>query len=297
MFDLNDVAIFVRVARDGSFVAAGRRLGIPSNTISRRVQELEALLKTRLLHRSTRKLSLTVAGRRFFEQCAIGIDDIEQAHQDLFDASQVPNGTVRATAPADFFDHFPMEWVAEFMERNPRVQLEFLLSDTKVDLIGEGIDVAFRAAQMDDSSLVARKLMDNYLGLIASPNYLAVHGTPRTLQDLTSHECLSPPSQPNGTLWGFDGPDGVEEIRVTGRLYVNTAQGLLRAVRTGMGIALVPLTLVEQDLRDGHLVSVLPKYRRNVGGVYAVYPNRRQLSLAVSALIEFVVAKLEDRHE
>jgi DNA-binding transcriptional LysR family regulator len=151
MFDLNDVAMFVQVVRCGSIAVAARRVGVPSNTVSRRIQQLEARLGTRLMQRSTRKLTLTSAGRAFHERCAGAVDWLFEAGQELMTGSHEPGGLVRVAAPADFFDFFPMEWVAGFLAAHPRVRLDFVLSDAKADLIAEQIDVAFRGGPLRDS--------------------------------------------------------------------------------------------------------------------------------------------------
>jgi DNA-binding transcriptional LysR family regulator len=295
MLDLNDIAVFVHVVRAGSFAGAGRRMNMPSNTVSRRVQLLEQHLGVRLLQRSTRQLNTTAAGREFFERCAPGIQDIQAAGSHLADSSQEPSGSVRVAGPADFFDNFAMSWVATFMQRYPKVNLEFQLSDEYVDLIAEGVDVAFRSGQLPDSSLVARKLGESYRGLLASPAYLEQHGMPQSLEQLgQEHDCLAGSSQGVHTLWRLEGPQGVETLRVTPRLCVNTAQGLLRATRAGLGVALLPMMIASEDLRRGTLVTVLPQYQRDLSGFYAIYPNRRQLSLAVSALIGFVEQQLKN---
>jgi len=295
MLDLNDIAVFVQVVRAGSFAAAGRRLGMPSNTISRRVQLLEERLGVRLLQRSTRQLNTTAAGRAFFERCAASIEDIQQAGSHLADSSNEPNGAVRVAAPADFFDNFGMDWIALFMQTYPKVSLEFVLSDECVDLIADGIDVAFRAGQLPDSSLVARKLGNSYRALLASPQYIDQHGMPVSLEQLAQeHECLAATTGAAHTLWRLEGPQGIETVRVVPRLSVNTAQGLLRATRAGLGVALLPMIVAAEDLRRGTLVVVLPQYLRDLSGFYAVYPNRRQLPLAVTVLISFVEQKMQN---
>lgn len=293
MVDLNDIWLFVHVVRAGSFAAAGRRLGMPPNTISRRLQALEATLGVRLLQRSTRQLNMTAAGREFFERCAPGLEDIEHASHSLTESAGEPSGSLRVGAPVDFFDNFSIEWMHEFMRMYPKVQLEFVLNDGRADLIAEGIDLAFRGGNLPDSSLVARKLVDSHRGLVASPRYLEMYGTPRTLGDLVSHHCLAASPAPHHTTWKLEGPQGPESVRVSPRLAVNTAQGQLRAARAGLGIALLPTMLCSEDLRHGSLVHILPDYQRDAMGLYAVYVHRRQLSSAVSALIDFYVDKLE----
>ncbi|MFJ3044980.1 LysR family transcriptional regulator [Herbaspirillum chlorophenolicum] len=293
MVDLNDIWLFVHVVRAGSFAAAGRRLAMPSNTISRRLQALEVELGVRLLQRSTRQLNMTAAGREFFERCAPGLEDIEHASTSLTDSSGEPSGSLRVAAPVDFFDNFSIEWMHEFMRLYPKVQLEFVLNDGRADLIAEGIDLAFRGGVLPDSSLVARKLVDSYRGLVVSPRYLEHFGSPHTLADLVNHACLAASQAPQHTTWKLEGPQGPESVRVNPRLCINTAQGQLRAARAGLGIALLPTMLVAaEDLRNGTLVHILPDYQSDVMGLYAVYAHRRQLPTAVSALIEFFADKL-----
>jgi DNA-binding transcriptional LysR family regulator len=181
----------------------------------------------------------------------------------------------------------------EFMHLYPKVQLEFVLNDGRADLIAEGIDLAFRGGVLPDSSLVARKLVQSHMALIASPRYLERAGTPQALADLVGHACLATSQAPQHTVWKLEGPHGPENVRVVPRLCINTAQGQLRAARAGLGIALLPTMLASEDLRNGSLINILPDYQRDTMGFYAVYVHRRQLPSAVSALIEFFADKLE----
>ena len=292
MIDLNGVAVFVHTVRAGSFAAAARRLGMPSNTVSRRVQQLEEELGARLLQRSTRKLSLTSAGREFFERSVSGVEEIELARQSLTDASQEPVGTLRVAAAADFLEHFSLDLVAEFLERYPRVALEFKLDDAPVDLIGEGYDLAFRGGALPDSSLVARKLADANRILVASPAYLERHGMPQRVADLAAHDCINMPSGGARTSWRLEGPQGTEDVRVGGRFAANAARALRHAAVAGLGIGLLPYLLVVDALEAGTLVHVLPDHSSSMGGIYAVFPSRRQLSPAVTAMIEYVTSQV-----
>lgn len=294
MLDLNDVALFVQVVRSGSFAEAARRLGMPSNTLSRRVLQLEGQLGTRLLQRSTRKLTLTNTGQSFYERCVVSVDGLIDAGQELMSGSEEPNGLVRIAAMADFFDFFPMEWVAGFLAEYPRVQLDFVLSDAHADLIGDRIDVAFRGGSLPDSGYVGRQLLDpGSEGLVASPAYIAARGVPNSLQDLLNHDCVSF-GHPSGlTSWRLAGPDGVEEeVHVASRFNANTAQALRKATVAGLGIALLPPTLSRLDLEAGLLVAVLPRYKREGHGLHVLYPSRRHLPLAVSAFIGLIMEKL-----
>ena len=294
MYDLNDVAMFVQVVRCGSFAEAARRLGVPPNTLSRRVQQLEARLGTRLLQRSTRKLTLTSAGQAFHERCAGAVDGLFEAGQDLMMGSQEPSGLVRVAAMADFFDFFPTEWVAEFLAAHPRVRIDFLLSDAKADLIAEQIDIAFRGGPLRDSGYVGRQLLGvRSDGMVASRSYIATRGIPRTLQELASHDCVTSAHPSGRTPWRLTGPDGVEEeVQVTGRFCANTAQALRKATLAGLGIALLPPSMAGLDVQAGLLVPVLPQYQRRGHGLNVLYPSRRQLPRAVSAFIALIAEKL-----
>ncbi|EJL89866.1 transcriptional regulator [Polaromonas sp. CF318] len=296
MLDLNDIAMFVQVVRCGSFAEAARRLGLPANTLSRRVQQLESRLGTRLMQRSTRKLTLTSAGQAFYERCAGAVDGLAEAGQELASGSQELSGLVRVAATADFFDFFPMEWVAEFLAAHPRVRLDFVLSDAHADLIAEQIDVAFRGGPMRDSGYVGRQLLGARSdGMVASPAYIAARGTPATLQDLLAHDCVTSPHPSGRTTWRLAGPGGVEEeVQVAGRFSGNTAQALRKATLAGLGIALLPPAMARLDVQAGRLVPVLPQYQRTSHGLSVLYPSRRQLPLAVSAFIALVVDKLSE---
>lgn len=294
MLDLNDVAIFVQVVRCGSFAEAARRLGVPPNTLSRRVQQLEAQLGTRLMQRSTRHLTLTSAGQVFLERCSGAVEGLMDAGEELQAVNQEPSGLVRVAAPADFFDFFAMEWLTEFLAAHPKVRVDFVLSDGRADLIADRIDVALRGGILEDSSLFARKVLDaGNDGLVASPAYVARQGVPDTLQDLADHDCLVF-SHPSGkATWRVTGPDGAQaEVQVAGRFSGNTAQALRKAALAGLGIALLPSTLTQRDLRAGLLVPVLPQYHRQGHGVHMVYPSRRYLPLAVSAFMDLVIGKM-----
>lgn len=299
MLDLNDVAIFVQVVRFGSFAEASRRLGVPPNTLSRRVQQLEAQLGTRLMQRSTRHLTLTGAGQVFLERCGGAVEGLMDAGEELLAVNQEPSGLVRVAAPADFFDFFAMEWLTEFLVAHPKVKVDFVLSDGRADLIADRIDVAFRGGILEDSGLFARRVLDaGNDGLVASPAYVARRGVPATLQDLADHDCLVF-SHPSGkATWRVTGPDGAPaEVQVAGRFSGNTAQALRKAALAGLGIALLPSALTQRDLRAGLLVPVLPQYHRLGHGVHMVYPSRRYLPLAVSAFIDLVISKMGSMQE
>lgn len=293
MLDLNQMALFVQVVQAGSFAEASRRSGLPPTTLSRQVAQLEDALQARLLQRTTRKLTLTDAGRTLFDQCAAQIDALHNAANQLAGESQTPKGTVRVAAAAGFFEFFQMEWIAEFLADNPGVQLEFVLADAMADFLGEGIDVAFRgSAELPDSSLVARKVASGYLALAASPAYLARRGTPRNLHDLADHDCIRAVGQPGPTTWRLQGPDGPTQITVTGRFSANTGPAQKKAALGGLGICLLPMGTLQPSFAAGELVEILPGVASGVGNLYVVYPSRRHVPRAVTAFVEMTVQRL-----
>ncbi len=294
MMDLNDVALFVEVVRAGSFAEAARRLGVPPNTTSRRIQELERSLGVRLMQRSTRKLTLTDAGRRLYERCAEQVESLAQASEDLIAGSQLAIGTLRVAAPADFFNWFLMDWISEFLAAHPQVRIEFVLSDARADLIGEGIDIAFRAGKITEPNLIARQMGTSRSMLVASPAYLAARGMPLTLADLAQHDCITFPKQSGTASWSLDGPEGIEEVKVTGRFSANTAQALLHAALANLGIAFLPAMMAAPHLHTGRLQEVLPGYGLSGLGVHLVYLSRRQLPRAQSAFIDFIFEKFQN---
>ena len=211
----------------------------------------------------------------------------------MITGSNEPNGLVRVAAPADFFDFFQMDWVSGFLAAYPRVRLDFILSDAKADLIAEQIDVAFRGGALRNSGFIGRQILDpRSVGMVASPAYIAAHGSPRTLQDLVNHDCVIF-AQPGGhATWRLIGPQGEEEVQVSGRFSGNTAQALRRAAVAGLGIALLPPVMARLDVQAGVLVPVLAQYQPKGYGLNVLYPSRRQLPLAVSAFIDLVIEKL-----
>jgi DNA-binding transcriptional LysR family regulator len=293
VLDLNEVRMFVQVVRARSFAEAARRLGVPPNTLSRRVRQLEAGLDTRLMQRSTRKLTLTAAGSAFFERCAPAVDGVLDAGKDLAGGSQVASGTVRIAAPADFLDFFKIEWVMQFLAQHPKVNLDFVLNDARADLIDEAIDVAFRGGPVSDQQLVYRRLMTQSFQLVASPGYLQTHGTPATLRDLGRHDCLTASGRPGPVTWTLQGPGGREEVKVSGRVRANSARILLRSCLVGLGVALLPGVLVDAHLHAGRLVHVLPNHASEGANLNVILPSRQQIPAAVSAFVQFAADKLQ----
>ncbi|MDX1433590.1 MAG: LysR family transcriptional regulator [Gammaproteobacteria bacterium] len=292
--------LFLQAVQTGSFSAAGRHLDLAPSSVSRRIDALEAELGVRLLNRTTRSLSLTEAGRIYHERARRIVADLDEANREVSELDTTPRGTLRVSAPVVFGQIHLAPAVAAFTERYPEIRVEFDTEDRLVDVVEEGLDLAIRIASLRDSTLVARKLMDQERVICASPGYLARHGEPRTAAELTAHSCLvfhlpGGPDiwRPGGGTWRLEGPDGIEEVAVSGRFQANNAMSLVAAARRGLGLLLVPTWLVNEDLRAGRLravlrgYAVLPTTARH--GVYAVYPSRRYVPAKVRAFIEFLV--------
>ncbi|WP_412026151.1 LysR family transcriptional regulator [Burkholderia cepacia] len=295
MLDLNDLALFVQVVRAGSFSEAARRLRMPANTLSRRIDQLEGQLGTRLLHRSTRKLAPSTEGQALFERYAPALDrifEIERMHAD----EQEPSGTVRVTAMAGLFEFFRLEWLAEFYARYPQISIDFLLDDTPADLIGERIDLALRMGIETGASFRVRRIAPGTMILAASPAYLERRAAPRTPRDLAEHDCLTVSSRQGRSMWRLQGPRGTQEIAIDGRFSVNDMRVVVQACVAGLGIALLPQLLAEPAIEQGKLVRVLPSYRRSSTGLglQLVYTSRPPLPQAVALFAEFLLEKLGD---
>ncbi|HEY6455610.1 MAG TPA: LysR family transcriptional regulator [Steroidobacteraceae bacterium] len=292
MIDLNHTLLFVEVVRAGSFAQAGHRVGMPANSVSRKIRQLETQLGSRLIHRSTRKLSLTAAGREFFERCEPSVATLVLAGKQWSDGETAAGSAIRVAAPTDFFDVFRLEWIADFLTAHPRLRMEFLLDDAKADLIAASIDVAFRAKHLVEAWHVGHKLIDSDFALVASPTYVASRGAPATPAALAAHDCLVQSSHPGPVIWQLQGPDGPQAVEVTGRFRANASRVVLQAAVAGLGVALLPDSVSAPEIAAGQLVRVLPRYRREGADLYAVYASRHQIPQAVTDFVGFTAEKI-----
>ena len=288
--DLNDIPVFLKVAQLGSFTAAGRALGLPKTTVSRRVSRLEEAVGVRLIQRTTRSLSLTPAGRRFFDESQQAIAMVEEAGRRTADVASEPSGIIRVSAPAD--TSFLSEAICSFVKAHPKVRMELILTDQHLNLVEDGIDVAIRAGTLADSTLVARKIGPTRRIFVASPEYLKAAGEPRTPADLVKHDCIVFGRGLDGATWQIQGDEGPEFVPVRGRVSVNTMHFAVRAAVEGLGIALIPSPMAAPDIRDGRLRSILRDYDPPLGGLYAVFPSNRHLPVAVKTFVDYVEQSL-----
>lgn len=280
---------FVAVVEAGSFVGAGESLRVSKAAVSRSVQELEARLGARLLQRTTRRLSLTEAGRAYYARSKQILADVEEADGAVGAVTGQPVGQLRVNVPFSFgLRHLAPLW-GKFLARYPGIELDVSLNDRLVDLVEEGYDLAVRITRMADSSLVSRRLASTRVLFCASPEYLAEHGHLKRLADVTRHAVIGYSYSQFGDLWRLTRRDGVEEEALTRpRLRANNGDTCRAAALAGQGIALLPTFLIGEDLHAGRLVPVLPDYPPPELGIYAVYPSRKHLSLKVRVLLDFL---------
>jgi DNA-binding transcriptional LysR family regulator len=293
--DLNDIAVFVAVVDAGSFTLAAERLKVSRPAVSKQVSRLEESLGVRLLHRTTRRLSLTEAGQIFHERASRGLDDLAEARAEVAFLQQKPRGKLRINVPMSFGILHVAPLLPEFLRENPELSVEMDLSDRKLDVIEEGFDVSVRISDLPDSSLVARRLARCRHVIVAAPEYLERHGEPKTPADLQAHDVLGYSLQHSALQWHFLAPDGQpEQVTVSGRLQANNSLALRESLLAGMGIARTPAFLVGEDLRKKRLVTVLGDYRSPEVSIYLVYPQRRHLSPKVRAFADFLAGYFKD---
>lgn len=288
--DLNEMLIFTRVVQTSSFTAAARLLGMPKSSVSRKVADLEDRLGARLLQRTTRKLGLTDVGRIYYDRCARIIGEVEEADQAVGRMQAAPCGLLRVTAPLSFGMLGPI--VTEFLKRYPDLQVELVCTDRNVNLVDESFDVAIRAGNLDDSTLVARSLGAIERVLVASPGYLKQKGTPATPADLEGHACITFGGGTASSQWALYAGDRKTEVRVVSRLTVNDFEMMREAARSGVGIAWISKFVCLDDLQAGRLRQVLGDWCSAAAPVHAVYPTTRHLSPKVLAFVEMVRARL-----
>jgi DNA-binding transcriptional LysR family regulator len=287
--DLNEILVYTRVVQAGSFTAAARALDMPKSTVSRKVSELEDRLGARLLQRTTRKLSLTDVGRMYYDHCARVIAEVEEADLTVTRMHAAPCGLLRVTTPLTFSFLGPI--VAELLRRHPRVQVEVVCTDRRVDLIEEGFDLALRAGLLGDSSLIARRLGHIRSVLVAAPAYLERRGVPASPADLEKHDRIVFGGH-QGIHWKLQRAARLVEVTVPARLTVNDFDMLREAAGEGLGIAALPDYLCVQDIESGRLKRVLEDWSAPSRPVHAVYPSTRHLSAKVTAFLEVVRERL-----
>lgn len=289
MLDLVQISSFLAVVRAGSFVAAAEATGLSKAAVSRHIADLEAQLGVRLLHRTTRRLSLSDDGQRFHDRALELVAAWEELEAETASSGGEATGVLRINAPLTFGNlHLAPLW-PDFLAANPRVSLDVTLNDRVVDLIEEGYDLAVRITTRLDPQLVSRRLATARMVLCASPQYLEAHGVPEHPRDLAVHPVFAYSYWSTGNDWTFHGPEGEATVRVSPRIHTNSGDTCRTAALQHRGIILQPDFLVGPDLRRGTLVELLPGYRSIELGVYAVYATRKHLPMKTRRVIDFLV--------
>jgi len=281
---------FARVAETGSFSAAARALNLSKSLISRQVSALEAELGARLMSRTTRSLTLTEAGRGYYEQVARILAQMEEADLSVSQLQATPRGKLRVNAPMSFSLLRLAPVLPDFLALYP--EIDVAMNDRRVDLMEEGFDLAIRIGRLADSSLVARKLGPMQRMVCASPAYFAERGLPKVPADLRTHDCLCYSNADTVDEWRFSEPDGRPiTVEVKGRVRANNGDLLRLAALRGLGLVDLPSFLLGADIEAGTLVPVLQDYIRQDGGVYAVYPHALYLPPKIRVFIDFLAER------
>ena len=288
-----DMNTFVAVVDSGSISAAADRLEVAKSAVSRRLADLETRLGVELLHRTTRRLTLTDSGRAYYERARNILADLEEAEQAVSQAHGAVRGRLKVAMPLAFGIKHVGPLVNEFMALHPAVEFDLDFNDRRVDLMQEGFDLAIRVAKLPDSSLIARKLAPVRSLLCASPDYLARHGVPEKAADLARHLGLVYSNLANPGVWTFVGPDGQPgSVQVPVRLRANNGDFLTQAAIAGQGVILHPTFYLNEAICAGKLVPLLSDHAWPEVNAYAVYPPTRHLSRRVRAFVDFLAERM-----
>lgn len=283
---------FVRVIETGSFSAVAREGSATQSSVARQIAQLETHFGVRLLHRTTRRLSLTDDGVRLIDRARQLLDDADAMEQELGAAGSSIKGLVRVALPVSV-GLYVAPLLPELLERHPGLLVELVLGDKRVDLIEDRIDLAMRGGEIADTSLVARRLGLFSPMVIASPDYLRRAGTPRRPEDLVNHCCIVQAQGPGSAVWRFTGADGDPiEVKVGGSLGVNDSETARRVVQAGHGIALMPGVQALESLRNGSLVRLLRDYPTASVPIHVVYPSRRNQAPRTRVVMEFLMERI-----
>lgn len=295
MDKLTSMLAFTKVITHGSFSEAARDMRLSRSAVSKYVIDLEADLGTQLLNRTTRSVSPTDHGQRYYERCLAILSEIEEAELIVSRHQVEPRGLLRVNAPMSFGTLHLGRAISEFMGRYPAIQVELMLSDQQLDTVQEGFDLTIRIADLPASSLIGRKITPAPRVLCASPDYLKRAGAPKHPADLRNHECLSYGYLATGLQWKLVAKDEEHSINAPWTLCSNNGEVLRDAAVSGRGITLLPLFIIEPQLQDGSLRRVLSKYQAPELSIYALYPQTRYVPPKVRVFIDFLVEKFSQR--
>lgn len=290
--DFGNLRAFVQVVENGGISAAAQRLGVAKSAISERLSKLEETLHAKLLHRSPRGITLTDAGKRFYERARDVLSRLQQAVDEIGggDAQSI-SASLRITAPMTFGTQYVGPLLFAFMRANPALEITLELDDRYVDLLAGGFDLGIRIGRLHDSSLMARALASSGRVLCCSPDYAVRRGVPKTVADVAAHDCICYGNASVAPYWQFEKPGAAEpeQIVVRGRIHLNNGESMRDAAIAGLGLAALPRFIAAPALADGRLVEVLAKTPPTADTIYAVYPRTRYVNRGVRAIIDMLV--------
>lgn len=290
--DLNEISVFIKIVQAESFTKAARELGMPKSTVSHKVSLLEKRLGVTLIQRTTRKLNITPAGQIYYKKCLSGLEEIQSAELELASIHSEPQGLLRITAPVDIGSNVLPAVVSRYMQAHPKVRVEVILTDRRVDLLSENVDLAIRAGVLQDSSMIIKKIGTTYFVPVASPRYIKRFGEILHPRELTKHNCLQ--FTPIRTdEWKLVGPKGSLNAALPGRTIINHMDMIREMCLMGDGIALLPTSLVHQDVKSRKLIRLLPDWRSPFTPVHFIYPAQRYVTPKLSSFIEHAYPSLK----
>jgi len=293
--DLNALALFAEVARYCSFSGAARANNIPTTTVSRKIQQLESDLEVVLLHRTTRRVTVTEAGENILQLSQGLLDSNARIEQWRSDQSESPSGTIRITAPASFARGLLSEWILEFQKSYHQIRIELIAGNRYLDLIEHNIDFAFRQGPLPDSTLIAKRLLAVPYGMVASPLLENLMPLAKHPDDLQAWPAIAVSVDGWRIPWRFKKGEENHQWQPTGRLVVEDLDTVRNAVIEGLGISQLPLIMIEQDLKEGRLIPLLADWWPDASSLYMVYPEKRNLPVKNRVFLDFVEGELAHR--
>lgn len=288
-----DLFIFLNVIEQGSFIGAAAVLNMPTSTVSRKVMQLEKDIGYKLMHRNARVMVLTEAGGKFYNRCQPLYSELEHVAIELNNELAEPSGLLKVTAPVSLTNDLLAEYIFQFMEHYPRIQLELMLVNRNLDLVGEGVDVAFRIGDINLQNWISRPLLESTFSLCASADYITRRGEPQHPQELYQHTLIVPRTT---SVWHFEGQDGEKvNIDCVARLKVDELKLAARAAEAGLGIVNLPDYVVLKALEEGRLKRLMPNWQSRSRKVHMLYQQRKYIPVKVRMFIEFIMARLQER--
>jgi len=292
MVDLNATALFVRVSEFRSFSEASKRLGIPISTVSRKISELEKSLGVRLLERSTRHFRITELGEEYYHYCRRGLEEIEAGELALNDRQTEVSGTLRLSIPPNLADVLVAPLITSFQKTYPKSLFKVMVTDRYVDLIEDNVDIAMRVGLLDDSSLIARRLLTYRHILVASPDYIKLHGQPEHPDDLLEHRIITFSGWQEKVFWELKKDNTVMKIPIESSLSINEITGIQYVVENNQGIAEIPAMICSEAIRQGKLVEIMTDWKLSPTVLSFIYPSKRNTSKLVCLFMDYCIENI-----